>query len=51
VWFRLVRFVMVSPEPRHARRRQAETPLIPVSRFSGPALKRADGHGVTIPLG
>jgi len=41
VWFRLVRFVMVSPEPRHSRRLQAETPLSLLSKFSGPALPAA----------
>jgi hypothetical protein len=27
VWFRLVRLVIVSPDPRHPRRIQAETPF------------------------
>ena len=38
VWLRLVRLVMVSPVQRHHRRSQAETPLIPLSRFPRPAL-------------
>jgi hypothetical protein len=38
VWFRLVRFVIVSPVQRHHRRGQAETPLITLSRFPRPAL-------------
>jgi hypothetical protein len=38
VWFRRVRLVMLSPDPRHPRRCQAENPLIPLSRFPRPAL-------------
>jgi hypothetical protein len=38
VWLRLVRLVIVSPVQRHHRRSQAETPLIPLSRFPEPAL-------------
>jgi hypothetical protein len=38
VWFRLVRLLIVSPDPRHPRRIQAETPLTLLSRFSRPPL-------------
>jgi hypothetical protein len=44
-WLRRVRFVIISPVPRHHRRVQAEIPLIPVFEFGQPllpaALKRA----------
>jgi len=44
VWFRRGRLLIVSPVRGHHRRYQAETPLIPLSRFAEPALfkKRAD---------
>jgi hypothetical protein len=38
VWFRRGRLLMVSPVRGHHRRYQAETPLIPLSRFAEPAL-------------
>src|SRR5260370_34721411 len=39
VWFRRVRFVMISPDSRQPRCRcQAENPLIVLSRFPEPAL-------------
>src|SRR5271155_5101618 len=38
VWFRLARLVMVSPDPRHTRRSQAENPLILLPRFPKPPL-------------
>jgi hypothetical protein len=39
VWFRRVRFVMISPDSRQPRCRcQAENPLILLSRFPEPAL-------------
>ncbi len=37
-WFRRVRFVIVSPDPRHHRRFQAENPFITLSEFPRPAL-------------
>jgi hypothetical protein len=39
-WFRRGRLVMVSPVRGDHRRIQAEIPLIVLSRFPGPALKR-----------
>src|SRR5258708_3987590 len=42
VWFRRVRFVMISPDSRQPRcRSQAENPLIVLSRFPEPALSAA----------
>jgi hypothetical protein len=38
VWFRRGRLLIVSPVRGHHRRYQAETPLIPLSRFAEPAL-------------
>ncbi|MGZ8388448.1 MAG: hypothetical protein ACXW3R_09745, partial [Rhodoplanes sp.] len=38
VWFRRGRLLMVSPVRSHLGRCQAETPLIPLSRFAEPAL-------------
>src|SRR5450432_2434020 len=39
VWFRRVRFVMISPDSRQPRCQcQAENPLIALSRFPEPAL-------------
>jgi hypothetical protein len=37
-WLRRVRFVIISPVPRHHRRVQAEIPLIPVFEFGQPPL-------------
>jgi hypothetical protein len=43
-WLRRVRFVIISPVPRHHRRVQAEIPLIPVFEFGQPPLiKRSAG--------
>jgi hypothetical protein len=39
VWFRRGRLLMVSPVRSHLGRCQAETPLIPLSRFAEPALR------------
>jgi hypothetical protein len=39
-WLRRVRFVIISPVPRHHRRVQAEIPLIPVFEFGKPPLNR-----------
>jgi hypothetical protein len=38
-WLRRVRFVIISPVPRHHRRVQAEIPLIPVFEFGQPPLR------------
>ncbi|MGY3371887.1 hypothetical protein ACVWZL_009012 [Bradyrhizobium sp. GM2.4] len=38
VWFRRGRLLMVSPVRGDYRRRQAETPLILLFKFAGPAL-------------
>jgi hypothetical protein len=38
VWFRRGRLLIVSPVRGHHRRYQAETPLIPLSRFAEPAM-------------
>jgi hypothetical protein len=40
VWFRRGRLLIVSPVRGHHRRYQAETPLIPLSRFAEPALTK-----------
>jgi RHS repeat-associated protein len=45
VWFRLVRRVIVSPDPRHPRRFQAQTPIITLSRFIRPPLSGIDQIG------
>jgi len=37
-WLRRVRFVIISPVPRHNRQVQAETPLKPVFEFGQPPL-------------
>jgi hypothetical protein len=38
VWFRRVRFVISSPDPRHLRRFQVDSPLNALSGFVRPAL-------------
>jgi hypothetical protein len=45
VWFRRGRLLIVSPVRGHHRRYQAETPLIPLSRFAEPALSAAFCYG------
>jgi hypothetical protein len=44
VWFRRGRLLIVSPVRGHHRRYQAETPLIPLSRFAEPALYFSRPH-------
>jgi hypothetical protein len=41
VWFRRGRLLIVSPVRGHHRRYQAETPLIPLSRFAEPAINNS----------
>jgi hypothetical protein len=45
VWFRRGRLVMGSPDPRQSRRRQAEYPLIELSKFPKPALTVSGQRG------
>jgi hypothetical protein len=47
VWFRRGRLLIVSPVRGHHRRYQAETPLIPLSRFAEPALNSNEKSRLT----
>jgi hypothetical protein len=50
-WLRRVRFVIISPVPRHHRRVQAEIPLIPVFEFGQPPLTLNTGAiGTSAPV-
>jgi hypothetical protein len=48
VWFRRDRLLMVSPVRGNYRRCQAETPLIVLCRFPGPALSPVPNAALVI---
>jgi hypothetical protein len=50
LWVRRARFAILSPDPRHLRRSQADFPLVGLSEFPRPPLCMKNTENAAMPM-